>query len=857
MSTEIQNVNTSQTVAPSQTPAGSAPAVSTSNPTILDIELQKILQKLGITIEQWNAMSPQDQANTKAQYAQIQQEIAIEQSGMGVTGLHVEHTEEGTKPTATQPAATPINPATTEQSTTAEGASTSTVEHPSSSDDSKRAQEKDPSWLEWKIKTNENKRNYLKKKAIESGHFEGKTDEEIEQILNNYFEYKTKERLAQKNNNISDEDWQKLTDEEKLKMMDETWNAIPSEKKRRKEINETINDYTLMVSSNLTFDEYKNLTKTQKSLLELKGKEEEIAILKSMGAENFDNLYHEVLKGAQSNAKIEATNLLTSVYASSGITSSGKYDNIINDALANAGIDNSGNLESGVIAEHVAEYMKAELEKAQNDDEYNNMLADMASSIMKSEGAGNTTNALLVQVLTKNGWHVSDVIELLDNEEFRANYEKYVENVALNGTMEAQEYFVVFTEAIEEEANNIADLEKRERVIAAFNSSTEAYMQGVLIAANSDDSQRSEVAQKGHLRSLQSSSNSLKNIAVNAVNKNNSKGADKLFGNFALVSNSEAQKWVNDGLRDKSAETQRIRTENLVKANPASKKTYDLINGATEDGIYHKDAQQPVTDIVTKNAKKYLSEEDSKQVHKEHFDAAAVGFNAENQDYVYEAMMNSGYTEVQEYAASNIYKLDESIRDWAEEYTKSLNIESVTNAIQTEPPVNVDNNTSSENSFYETNNNIITTAEVNTVNNTIQEIKAVLVNEETGDIRLDLNNQEDRSKLIELFEQHPIEMAKYIEKAPLKNKEALLIALCQSSKTVAVSFVKQNPSLGLIILSSSQVELGVQRDVALAMLQKADKGSDVWRTASEFIGKFYKGETTLPEAPKKSIAFKA
>ena len=33
-----------------------------------------------------------------------------------------------------------------------------------------------------------------------------------------------------------------------------------------------------------------------------------------------------------------------------------------------------------------------------------------------------------------------------------------------------------------------------------------------------------------------------------------------------------------------------------------------------------------------------------------------------------------------------------------------------------------------------------------------EEIKAVLVNEETGDIRLDLNNQEDRSKLIELFD---------------------------------------------------------------------------------------------------------
>ena len=71
----------------------------------------------------------------------------------------------------------------------------------------------------------------------------------------------------------------------------------------------------------------------------------------------------------------------------------------------------------------------------------------------------------------------------------------------------------------------------------------------------------------------------------------------------------------------------------------------------------------------------------------------------ENQSHAFKTTMSSKFDEVQEYAASNIYKLDESVRDWASEYTKSLGKENLTDAIRTEPPApdNISDRTSANN----------------------------------------------------------------------------------------------------------------------------------------------------------------
>ena len=101
MSTEyIQNVNTAQTVTTGQNPAGSTPSVAPSNTPIIDVELQRMLQELGIPPEQWYTMPASKQAEIRAQYAQIQREaqIAQDETGMGIQGLHVERTGNTSQP---------------------------------------------------------------------------------------------------------------------------------------------------------------------------------------------------------------------------------------------------------------------------------------------------------------------------------------------------------------------------------------------------------------------------------------------------------------------------------------------------------------------------------------------------------------------------------------------------------------------------------------------------------------------------------------------------------------------------------------------------------------------------------------
>ena len=121
-------------------------------------------------------------------------------------------------------------------------------------------------------------------------------------------------------------------------------------------------------------------------------------------------------------------------------------------------------------------------------------------------------------------------------------------------------------------------------------------------------------------------------------------------------------------------------------------------NDALTEKIIEKDAQVPFAQN-TMDATQYLSDADAVEVQKGLADANASGVDAENQDDIYKIVMSSKFDEVQEYAANNIYKLDESVRDWASDYTKSLGKENLTDAIRTEPPAsdNISDRTSANN----------------------------------------------------------------------------------------------------------------------------------------------------------------
>lgn len=131
-----------------------------------------------------------------------------------------------------------------------------------------------------------------------------------------------------------------------------------------------------------------------------------------------------------------------------------------------------------------------------------------------------------------------------------------------------------------------------------------------------------------------------------------------------------------------------------------------------------------------------------------------------------------------------------------------------------------------------------------------------IIEDDKKQVKLDLSSQEDCNKLVAFFEKYPTEMAKYIATTSHRNKEDVLIALCNSSKTAALAFFKSNPSLGAIILNCSKIDLATQTDIALIMVKNCPKGSDDWNVAMKYLGKYYK-QDDKENSNEKSISFKA
>ena len=119
----------------------------------------------------------------------------------------------------------------------------------------------------------------------------------------------------------------------------------------------------------------------------------------------------------------------------------------------------------------------------------------------------------------------------------------------------------------------------------------------------------------------------------------------------------------------------------------------------------------------------FENEEDTKAAQKQIADTMGE-FHVENQDDIYKIVMSSKFDEVQEYAANNIYKLDESVRDWASDYTKSLGKENLTDAIRTEPPAPKDSSDIKTNNSYSeiSNNSPVTNTIVNNQNITVNTV---------------------------------------------------------------------------------------------------------------------------------------
>ena len=278
------------------------------------------------------------------------------------------------------------------------------------------------------------------------------------------------------------------------------------------------------------------------------------------------------------------------------------------------------------------------------------------------------------------------------------------------------------------EAHGTQDLSENEAAaVARFHTRLVDKRGGYFLPEVKDA--RAIMAKGGHVRAMEEFSKTknkdLQRTHVDAVNLAPTLAIRRQYA--ATVTNlkndeirSEQTSRVFKGISDE----EQIETQKLIDQRAHGDK-YILqgFNDALAEGIIQKEAQVPFAKN-TMEATKYLSDADAVEVQKGLADANASGVDAENQDDIYKIVMSSKFEEVQEYAASNIYKLDESVRDWASEYTKSLGKENLTDAIRTEPPAPKDSSDIKTNNSYSeiSNNSPVTNTIVNNQNITVNTV---------------------------------------------------------------------------------------------------------------------------------------
>ena len=206
----------------------------------------------------------------------------------------------------------------------------------------------------------------------------------------------------------------------------------------------------------------------------------------------------------------------------------------------------------------------------------------------------------------------------------------------------------------------------------------------------------------------------------------------------------------------------------------------------------------------------YTFEDDNDKIEfqKQLFDIVG-DLAVENQSHAFETTMSSKFDEVQEYAASNIYKLDESVRDWASDYTKSLGKENLTDAIRTEPPAPEPKTSTNVSSDDDVTN--YTGVVTNTIQNTKSEpqIKFEELSQNTkssyNKIELD-EGPVSHEKAVEYFRSlSRKEQSDLLNALPAQLFNKLPVTICENFPEYVPTFVDKGRGIEIITKCSSVV----------------------------------------------------
>lgn len=222
-------------------------------------------------------------------------------------------------------------------------------------------------------------------------------------------------------------------------------------------------------------------------------------------------------------------------------------------------------------------------------------------------------------------------------------------------------------------------------------------------------------------------------------------------------------------------------------------------------------------------------------------------FNSNLQKTMYEQITQSKHDDVLETGAKNVYQLDDSIKDWAVEQTKSLGKDNVTNSIRTE--ITQSNNTNAVNtSTYATESQI--TNKYNTVPTSITLTPAA--KEVVNEIKFFSGQKIPHDKAIEMFKNlSRKEQVEILHSLPANQFDKLPILVCEFFPDLIPAFVNKGKGIQIInSCSAKTVSIAIRcmqtgsnetkkqlRDMIASRPEFFAKGTQEWANETLYNGK--------------------
>ncbi len=796
--------------------SGTADSAAIVVPVSVDEEALKLL---GLTPEQYALLSPEEKANVNNQIKQIINKA--DEPNFGITGLSVEKTN--TKATDDQLA--PIeNPIEVK-------AKVQNKESILRDDIPKQTiTEKD-----WKQLSPEQRWTLV----------QAKMDELLKDVPESE---KEAARLELLDNRIK----------EIRGFSDEEWENMPAKKKER--IRSRIKtDFGVMIETGFSKEDIKNLSYSQQLGLRIDAQTERLGYLKEKIADlekksNVDPENLDLAAELQKN-KDEAVNVEYSIKKDSNKQKLSKALEKTNEQLEKQGIKNP---YDGILSEFEHKISDASLNKHEHCGAFINFIENEKLAGLSDEEKNSARWTVLSAIYKERPEYAGHLMAHwgMNQENARAMFKDGVSpemtdviDVAVdymeqNGTkgFDDQEAagITYFVNAGAEASPELTDA----AVTAAKVMAKDGRHNAVEIISNSNSTQ----VQDRYHEVIKAASNDKDRINYYTMIRN-------------IKDDGIRSRQTKLGLEGGSADVQLKSQTALTSAAPGDKFILQGHNDALAEGIIEKEAQVPFAKN-TMEATKYLSDADAVEVQKGLADANASGVDAENQDDIYKIVMSSKFDEVQEYAASNIYKLDESVRDWASEYTKSLGKENLTDAIRTEPPA-PDNSSDAASSVEQnySSNEILSQDPVSPITFDDTPVETPQSEEQTVQMqeelkKIDLNSAEAVQKFVEIVDKYNIQFSNYLAGLSQGERTKMIELYCKNASPAKIfTFLKDNLSFYQTILNSAGTKLNMYKDDIFKLL-KGKESNTVALAAELGIDIMEYAKTNKEEAPELAISTK-